>query len=87
METIKIRKPRSANRAEPHVVNIKKLISAALVAEVQLAMAKQRQANSNRKPRETVAHKAVIVRDAWLDVINGVNYLLHTNHTSATVSA
>jgi len=84
---IKIRKPRSANRAEPHVVKVKALISAALKAEVQLAMAKQRQANSNRKPRETVAHKTVIVRDAWLDVINGVNYLLHSNQTSETVNA
>lgn len=87
METIKIRKPRSANKAEPHVVKIKRLISVALKAEVQLAMAKQRQANSVRKPRETVELKTVIVRDAWLDVINGVNYLLHANHTSATVSA
>ena len=84
---IKIRKPRSANRAEPHVVKIKALISAALKAEVQLVMAKQRQANSNRKPRQTVANKTVIVRDAWLDVINGANYLLHTNYSSETVNA
>jgi hypothetical protein len=84
---IKIRKPRSANKAEPHVVKIKALISAAYKAEVQLSTAKQRQANSNRKPSETVALKAIIVRNAWLDVINGINYLLHATQTSETITA
>jgi hypothetical protein len=84
---IKIRKPRSANKAEPHVVKVKALISAAYKAEVQLATAKQRQINSNRKPSETVALKTAIVRDAWLDVINGINYLLHATQTSETVTA
>jgi hypothetical protein len=67
METIikKPRQPRSENKAEPHIVELKALISKAMKAEVQLLMAKDRAGNAKRKSRGTVGTKMYEASEAW----------------------